>query len=142
MKDEVRKWDGREHLSRADVPDDNLAVAARTEKDIIRRRMPGEKAYPSLMANQLDDGLGERPREAIVGNLPHLHGGVLRGAGNDVVVKGTPLDVEDGAFVPGNQWVIYIYAAGLRKVSGRGRDRYKLVIKLVILKMITSDNNI
>ena len=30
-----------------------------------------------------------------VGDVPQLHGAVLRGGGDDVVVEGVPLDVQD-----------------------------------------------
>ena len=47
------------------------------------------------MSLELDEVLGEVLVQPAVGDVPQLHGAVLRGGGDDVVVEGVPLDVQD-----------------------------------------------
>ena len=47
------------------------------------------------MSLELDEVLREVLVQPAVGDVPQLHGAVLRGGGDDVVVEGVPLDVQD-----------------------------------------------
>ena len=47
------------------------------------------------MSLELDEVLGEVLVQPAVGDVPQLHGAVLRGGGDDVVVEGVPLDVQN-----------------------------------------------
>lgn len=61
-----------EHLTSADIPDDDLVVGAGCQQHIESRRMPQHKTNATLVIEQVDDRLGECSREAAIGNLPHL----------------------------------------------------------------------
>lgn len=48
------------------------------------------------------------------GPAPHHDGGVLGGTGDDVVVVGTPVDVQHGRRVPRHQWVVLVHPSRLQ----------------------------
>ena len=47
------------------------------------------------MSLELDEVLGEVLVQPAVGDVPQLHGAAFRGGGDDVVVEGVPLDVQN-----------------------------------------------
>ena len=54
------------------------------------------------MPLQLDEVLREVLVQPPVGDVPQLDGAVFRRGGDDVVVEGVPLDIEDLPAVPGH----------------------------------------
>lgn len=50
---------------------------------------------------------------------PHHDGGVLRGAGDDVVVVGTPVDVQHGRRVSRDQRVVLVHPSCLQRRGTR-----------------------
>jgi len=63
--------------------------------------MPHDKSNSSLMSDKIDDRFVEVTIESNVRNLPDLDRTVLAGTGDDIVVVGTPLDVEYGGSMTG-----------------------------------------
>ena len=51
----------------------------------------------------------------MVGHLPDLDYAILTSRGDDIVVMGTPGNVQDGTFVTANQWVIWIDTSYLKR---------------------------
>lgn len=113
MEHDLGQGNSREHVASANIPDDNLAIATSTEQNIVGGRMPGDEANTTLMAMQLDHWLGECACQTIVGNLPHLDGGVFRRAGNNIVVEWTPGYVQHRTFVSRHQGLVDINATSL-----------------------------
>ena len=96
--------DRRQDRRFADVPNEDLHVAAGTEQDVQRSRMPENLSHPTLMRNEIDGWLSEiRRRQATVGNLPNFNRTIFGTTGDDVVVVRTPGDVENGSFVSGDE---------------------------------------
>lgn len=69
------------------------------------------------MGHQVDDRVLEVAMESSVWNLPHLDGAVLGGAGDDVIVMRTPLNVEDSGLVSSHNRSIAIYSTNLTTQS-------------------------
>src|SRR5699024_6303131 len=90
VENQVGHRNGGQYVASTNVPDENFAITAGAEQDIVGGGMPSQEADAPLVANQFDDWLSERSGEAVVGDLPHLYGGIFRSAGNAVVVEGTP----------------------------------------------------
>jgi len=61
--------------------------------------MPQDESYSPLMCHQVNDWFVKVTIKSNVWNLPDLDRTVLTGAGNDVVVVWTPLNVEHGGSV-------------------------------------------
>lgn len=114
VEDNVGQRHSGQHFARAHIPNDYLAIGASTEQHIVGRRMPGDEADTTLMANQLDHWLIDGPNETVLGYLPHLHRGVLGRAGNHLIVERTPGNVEHGPFVASHQGMVHIDATSLK----------------------------
>ena len=77
------------------VPDDDHVVIAHTGEDVVGRRMPVYCTNLSLVPSQRHEALRHLQHHLSIRNVPHLDGAVLAAAGNDVVIEGAPLDVQD-----------------------------------------------
>lgn len=80
--------------------------------------MPQHQADAPLVVDEIDHRFGEGFMQTAVGDVPHFGDAVLRTAGYDVVVVGTEGDVQDGALVTADQWMV-------------GRDSAHLKIRLI-----------
>ena len=113
-QDELRQAKVDETLSCANIPDADVVVRAAGQEDVLRGRVPHHNAHSSLVEVQVDDAVGHGPGDAAIGDLPHLDCAVLGGRGYDIVVVGTPGDVQHRALVTSHQGYIGGHSTSLK----------------------------
>ena len=71
-EDELWQAKVDETLSCPNIPHADVVVRAAGEEDVLGGRVPHHDAHSSLVEVQVNDTVGHRPRDAPIGDLPHL----------------------------------------------------------------------